>query len=237
MAETANLAAALAKFQAEMPIVPKKQTARIPGKDGKQGYTYTYAGLADVTEAALPILTKHGLAFVALPTATDRGFILTGVLLHESGERLEGSLPIAGSRPQDIGSSITYGRRYLFGCMTGLVTDDDDDGQLAQRAERTRLTHDAPPASPPPDDLTAGLEGQVAAMTEAELTTGPPLAPMTDKTRGGMFAELTRHKIPDGRQLASINALLGTDYTSRGDLTETHAKLVIADLKRRPVTT
>lgn len=234
MDDTGAIAKALAAFQAEMPVVPKSSRANAGT------YSYTYAGLADILDLAIPILSKHGLAFTALPAATDRGFVLTGVLLHESGERLEGTLPISGNRPQEIGSSLTYARRYLFTCMTGLVTDDDDDGVLAQKAERTRLTHDTPTAretgpiaslrgiysadQPAPDDpLVAGLEAQVAA-------------PMTDNTRKQMFAEFGKHKVPEDVQLAGINALLGTDYTSRGDLTETHAKLVIADLKRRTVT-
>jgi hypothetical protein len=33
-----------------------------------------------------------------------------------------------------VGSALTYARRYLLGCMTGIVTDDDDDGALASRA-------------------------------------------------------------------------------------------------------
>ena len=117
-----KIGAALAHFQAEVPTVAKTKTAKLGT------YSYTYAGLADVTEAAMPILSKHGLAFVTIPG----GGVLTGMLLHESGQSITGSLPITGGTPQAIGSSLTYMRRYLLGCMTGLVTDDDDDGQLAQ---------------------------------------------------------------------------------------------------------
>ena len=83
--------------------------------------------LQALLDATRPVLAKHGLAFTALPG----GGQLVGMLLHESGQTLTGSLPISGGTPQALGSSITYGRRYLLGCMTGLVTDDDDDGQVA----------------------------------------------------------------------------------------------------------
>lgn len=137
-----ELAKALAAFQAEMPTVGKAHTATIPGQNGRSGYSYTYADLADVMDAAIPLLTKHGLSFSCCPRRSEQGdYDLVGVLLHTSGERLEGTLPIHGSRAQDIGSSLTYGRRYLLGCMTGLVTDDDDDGAAAHqsggRVERT----------------------------------------------------------------------------------------------------
>lgn len=141
MTELANLATALAAFQAEMPTVAKAQKATVPTKSGGS-YTYTYAGLPDVVAAVTPLLTKHGLAFSCCPRRSEDGtYELSGVLLHESGETLTGSLPIFGRQAQEIGSAITYGRRYLLGCMTGVVTDDDDDGSLAhsapQRVEQT----------------------------------------------------------------------------------------------------
>lgn len=137
MATHSNLASALVAFQSAMPTVHKGKTANVPTKTGGS-YSYTYADLADVVEAATPVLTACGLAFTARPRRTDQGdYELAGVLTHESGEEKEGSLPLMGRTAQEIGSSITYGRRYLLGCMTGLVTDDDDDGAIAP-SERTR---------------------------------------------------------------------------------------------------
>jgi hypothetical protein len=132
-----SVEAALIAFQAEMPVVGKNQTATVPMKQGGS-YSYTYADLADVTAAATPLLTRHGLAFSCCPRATERGYELVGVLLHVSGTRIEGALPLHGNTAQDIGSSLTYMRRYLLGCMTGIVTDNDDDGQLSQGAQRSR---------------------------------------------------------------------------------------------------
>ena len=147
-AETGSIAKALAAFQAKMPTVAKASTATIPGKDGRQGYTYSYADLADVTEAAMPLLAAQGLSFSCCPRRSPQGdYDLVGILLHESGESIEGCLPIQGSRAQDIGSSITYGRRYLLGCMTGIVTDADDDGAAANgadsRVQRSRAISEA----------------------------------------------------------------------------------------------
>jgi hypothetical protein len=132
-----SVEAALIAFQAEMPVVGKNQTATVPMKQGGS-YSYTYADLADVTAAATPLLTRHGLAFSCCPRATERGYELVGVLLHVSGTRIEGALPLHGNTAQDIGSSLTYMRRYLLGCMTGIVTDNDDDGQASQGAQRSR---------------------------------------------------------------------------------------------------
>jgi hypothetical protein len=140
---------------------------------------------------------------------TERGYELRGTLMHTSGEMIEGSLPIAGSTPQEMGSSLTYMRRYLFGCITGLVTDDDDDGHLAQKSATRKPA--AKQAEPPPVD-----------------------GPMTDKTRAQMFALFAQKGVVEAEQLSGINHVTGKDYTSRADLTEADAKAVIAALKKRP---
>lgn len=134
-----SLETALVAFQADMPSVHKGQRATIPGKDGRSGYSYRYADLADVAAVAHPLLTKHGLSFTTQPRYVDgAGFVLVGVLRHQGGQRDEGMLPIMGRDAQAIGSSITYARRYLLGCMTGIVTDDDEDGAAATSQQNAR---------------------------------------------------------------------------------------------------
>lgn len=133
-----GLARALVAVQAALPVVGKNKTARIPGKNGGTGYSYSYADLGDVTAAAMPLLTANGLAFSCCPRAAERGYELVGVLLHVSGEAREGALPLHGNDPQAIGGALTYMRRYLLGSMIGLVTDEDADGQQAMGAAPTR---------------------------------------------------------------------------------------------------
>lgn len=148
-----SLAAALVAFQAECPTVAKSHTARIPTKGGAP-YTYTYADLADTSDAILPVLTRHGMAFIALPRQeADGRYSLVGTLVHTSGEKMEGAVPLHGRTPQEIGSSLTYMRRYLLCAMTGVVADDDDDGARAQAAEgRTQGSNtDAPKPEPEPE--------------------------------------------------------------------------------------
>lgn len=131
---TGKLAAALAQVQAALPTVHKGKTASIQSSKGSYGYSY--ADLADVTTAIMPLLAKNGLAFTAHPRMAGSGYELAATLLHSSGESITGALPIHGSTPQQWGSAITYMRRYLLGCMTGLVTDDDDDARIATEAAK-----------------------------------------------------------------------------------------------------
>lgn len=134
-----TLAAALAAVQAELPPIDKARTAKVEMKGGGS-YSYTYADLASISEAVLPLLARHGLAFLCRPALTDQGFGLWYSLLHVSGEREDGFYPLpSNGTPQAVGSAITYARRYVLCAVTG-VAPEDDDGQAAQReAERPRV--------------------------------------------------------------------------------------------------
>jgi hypothetical protein len=193
---TAPLAAALAAFQAEMPTVAKSHEA------DTGTYRYKYADLADVTNAAMPLLTAHGLSFATCPRYTEHGYELVGVLLHSSGESMEGALPIGGNTPQALGSSLTYARRYLFGCMTGVVTDDDDDGRIAAAAPKA------------PRKRAAAADRPAGAVTPKQI-----------RAIGALMSEL---KLTDRNEaLDYVSNVVGRGIASRNDLTEAEASKVI----------
>lgn len=227
--ELGDLAAALAAFQAEMPTVAKTQRADVKTNTGS--YSYTYAGLADVSEAAMPLLTKHGLSFTALPTRTTNGPMLVGMLLHTSGQRLTAELPIQGSSAQQIGSSLTYGRRYLFGCMTGLVTDDDDDGQLAQQASKRPPRNRIPKAEKAPVKHTDQQTSQ-ADQQAAEPPTPQPTRQLSDKQRGMLISLMDKAGLRERDEvLAYVADTIGHQVESRNDLTSREASKIIDRLK------
>lgn len=131
MRDHPSLAAALAAFQAELPRVGKDHLASV--RSDKGDYTYNYADLADVSHEALPKLAEHGLSFSAKPTLDDTGrFVLLYALRHVSGETDSGTYPLpTNGTAQQIGSAITYARRYCLCSVTGIAPDQDDDGQAA----------------------------------------------------------------------------------------------------------
>lgn len=149
---TSKIAAALVAFQRQMPRVSKDKTARVPTKNGGE-YTYSYADLASVSDAALPILNELGVSFVCSPRRCDDGsYELVGILLHESGDSIDGALPIFGRDPQAIGSAVSYGRRYLLGLLTGIVTEDDDDAARATRPAEGRPQRTRTERPPTPEE-------------------------------------------------------------------------------------
>lgn len=125
--EKSELTAALAKVQAKLPEIVKGQTA-----DAGQ-YTYTYADLAAVSKAIVPRLGENGLAWVTRPTLSDGRFVLAYELRHTSGESLSGEYPLSGTTPQQVGSAITYARRYCLCSVTGIAPEADDDDAHAVR--------------------------------------------------------------------------------------------------------
>lgn len=189
-----QIAAALAAFQAEMPTVKKTHTAKVEIKGGGS-YGYTYADLVDVTAAAMPLLTKHGLAFTCLPGGGE----LTGMLMHSSGQHVTASLPIGGTTPQQVGSSLTYMRRYLLGCMTGIVTDDDDDGHAGGMAVQHPPRRESPPQERPQAGPGPITPAQLGALHSALNAAGMG----DDRDRALQFyAKVVGHPVGSSKELS-----------------------------------
>lgn len=124
---------ALVKVQIALPKIAKGNTASIPTKGGGN-FKYDYADLTTVNETLIPLLARNGLAWVTLPTTGETGNpALAYMLLHTSGESIEGIIPIAANaNPQTIGSAITYYRRYALLAVIGVAPEgEDDDGKKA----------------------------------------------------------------------------------------------------------
>lgn len=123
--ETNHIFAALVKAQSEMPTA---------NKDGNNPHFKSkYATLQSVVETCKPILTKHGLAITQTFEPSCDGVSIITTLVHESGQYISGSLFLkpAKNDPQGYGSAITYGRRYAWAAILGMVADEDDDGNEA----------------------------------------------------------------------------------------------------------
>ena len=164
---TDNLATALAAFQAEAPRVGKGSTANAGT------YSYSYADLAEINAVILPLLGRHGLSFSAKPTVVDGRFVLAYTLRHSSGESDGGEYPLPDptrQSAQQIGSAISYARRYAFCAVTGVAPGgDDDDGAAAVPASRERVDrHDWDPVTQ--ETLRVGWEAEIQdAKTSAEV--------------------------------------------------------------------
>ena len=122
-----TLAAALAAAQGE--IVNPAKGAENPHFKSK------YANLVEGLRAIKKPLAKQGIAVVQRTRIKDDLLILITSLLHESGEWIDSEWPVANwtkLTPQQMGSALTYARRYSLFSLVGISgADDDDDGQAA----------------------------------------------------------------------------------------------------------
>ncbi len=132
-----TLAEALVQLQAQLPRVAKDHEAVVTSQRTGKTHKYAYADLTDVSEVIMPLLAALGLSFIACPTLADdmdHRFVLRYRLMHISGDEIYGHYPLPSQgSPQEIGSAITYARRYALCAVTGLAPGgDDDDGQAAE---------------------------------------------------------------------------------------------------------
>lgn len=225
MTETKTLAAALSLVQAKLPVIHKGSTAIVKTKAGGE-YKYGYANLADMAPVVYPLLGEFGLAFVCVPTLRNNVYMLVGRLEHTSGETRSGVFPLPrDTDPQTLGSAMTYGRRYLLGCLTGVVTgDEDDDGAQATRvargerartgaAQSARRTRDVAPAdrapvADQPTDAQLDHNAQVAAVLRVGQAIGLAINGLKDRYRADHGGELTDASTAD---LATFERELRSD--------------------------
>src|SRR3990167_341195 len=89
-----------------------------------------YVALEQVIETITPILNKHSLFFMQMPTVLESQPALRTRIQHLNGEFAEDTMLLSAKAtdPQAQGSAITYARRYSLMSMLGLIGDEDDDG-------------------------------------------------------------------------------------------------------------
>lgn len=251
-----NLAAALAAFQAELPPVHKDASAILEGESKTTGkkftYGYKYAGLDNIVGIVLPLLGKHGLSFTAFPMLSDNGFVLRYQLMHAAGGVLVGDYPLPDptrTKPQTIGSMITYARRYALCAVTGIAPDEDDDAAEAERDYQPEVRADG---SATEAEQVRMNRGPVAGTERLKTTPAddPWLdAPKTDMTPReelpgtstrdqlnhifGLFNKLGYDKGDKESRLELVGEITGRPVKSSANLSYVEAQLLAKELEER----
>lgn len=185
---------AFAEMQCEMPSVEKRTENTHTKK--------MYADLDDINYAVRSVMAKFGFGVSFKIVNHEKGVSITGILMHKAGHREETTmlLPLdigAGrSAVQSVGSTTTYGKRYVMCALLNITSGDDNDNDgnedpkpepmvtpaqvkqiealLDKCAERTKLgfekmyvTADQVPKVNF-DGVVAGLKNSIAKMQEAQ---------------------------------------------------------------------
>ncbi len=112
--------------------VSKKGMVNLGG--GKGGYKF--ARWEDMDTVIRPLMQAHGftLSFNSEMRPGDGGgLIVVGTLMHASGHSRSASIPLgldAGAgrnNLQAMGSTLSYGKRYVAEMLLNIVREDDDD--------------------------------------------------------------------------------------------------------------
>jgi hypothetical protein len=121
-----QIAAALLKAQKQMGNATKDSSNPF--------FRSKYADLNSIREACMPHLNENGIV-VLQPTVSVEGknYVKT-LLLHDSGETIEGFTEIIYSKQNDAqsqGSGITYARRYGLQSLVNVGAEDDDGNKAS----------------------------------------------------------------------------------------------------------
>jgi ERF superfamily len=172
----AELNAALAAAQGEFPPIQRDKTVTVQTRD-RGSYTFSYAPLDAILAACRPVLARHGLALVQLLEGDgDHGGAIRTELRHASGAVVGSTFPLPSvpATPQQLGSMLTYLRRYTIVALLGIAAEEDDDaGQAADtpvKAPRKRA------AAKKDETLTSpGKTLQISALlNQLQDLDGPP---------------------------------------------------------------
>jgi hypothetical protein len=162
--------AALAKAQANFRPVKADVTVEVQPRESK-AYKFSYAPLENVLAACVPALNAEGFFFSQplYSSADGEGYVLRTCLMHASGGMIEVQtyIPKPAGRIQDLGSAITYQRRYVAQSLFGVNSEDDDDGAASSGDQRTKVEKPRPQPSPAPAKRAAE-NGAPAAGPKAE---------------------------------------------------------------------
>lgn len=99
-----------------------------------------YADLPSILEVIKDPLKESGLCLYHTMKSTESGYVVISTITEAlSWESITSEFPVFGNKPQEIGSSISYARRYNIQAMLDIPTEDDDWNK-ANTATRTKAT-------------------------------------------------------------------------------------------------
>lgn len=124
----ASYMASLSEMQPDLPSIPER---------GQGHGNIKYALWEDINDLIKPVLGKHGFSLSFRTGQADGKIIVTGVLSHRDGHSEETTMHLptdtSGSKNavQAVGSSTSYGKRYVAQALLNLTSRGEDDDGVA----------------------------------------------------------------------------------------------------------
>ena len=126
--------AAMNRLQPKLPRIAKRGSVDYGSADKK--VKFKFSTYEDVDREVRPLLEAEGFSLSYGTQPLEKGgIIITLTLSHAAGHSRTNSMPLpfdtSGGKNaiQAVGSSLTYGKRYLLCAMLNIVSEgEDDDG-------------------------------------------------------------------------------------------------------------
>ena len=141
--ETTTLNTKLLTFQGTVEKIKKDGTNSFFKK--QNGKASSYATLPHILAEIKPILNDLNLV---LTQPIINGSVFSVITDVENGEKVESGIQIPTNlNAQQIGSAITYFRRYTLSSLLSLEIDEDDDGNNASQPAAKKVEQPKPAAA------------------------------------------------------------------------------------------
>lgn len=117
-----------------------------------------YATLAGMRDGVVQVLSKHGLAVIQGTSCEGEISAVDTRLVHTSGQWIESRYPFQLDKPQQMGSAVTYARRYSLAAICGIASEEDDDANAAQETHSKPALVTKAIARPEYAKISAGIK-------------------------------------------------------------------------------
>ncbi len=159
---TADLSAALAKAQSAMKAAAFNKV--------NPHFKNKYADLSAVIDAIRKPLADNGLAYTQTTEIRDGGFVLVTTLRH-GGQWIASEYPLPmGAKPQELGSALTYARRYSLSAIACIAAEEDDDAEGAHTSGQTASTPKAKTSPIKPQATQAPVHPETGEVSPHKIT-------------------------------------------------------------------
>ncbi len=101
-----------------------------------------YSKYEDVVAAVKPHLNANNISYRHPMRMVESNLIVATQLTHAPTgyNHILQEFPVAISHPQEMGSGITYGKKYTLAASCGTPSDEDDDGNAATKKPNVQKT-------------------------------------------------------------------------------------------------
>lgn len=210
----ANIATALAEFQSIVNNVSKTST--------NPAFKSKYASLDEIIKEIRQPMKKCGLSFVQNPYREGNAVGVSTLLIHTSGEYMFFdavviTLADKGNSGHQVGSAMTYARRYSLASALGIASEEDTDGNDIDptKKQHTSYKDSSYPKyeTKKPSNTTRPLPNSWSKLAEENIRS----AQETGLDRKRFFAICKRKNLTDKQQKAIV--FLHTGELSRKNVT------------------